>query len=154
MFDGRERIPIHDPELLAEYCFVSPTAVRSVLHNRGTFLLNEVESDLRLASDEYIAARRPRAIACAPVKEKGGIVCLIYLENDLQAKVFTPVRQQFLEMLAEHLSCSLMNAKIYGDMKSASEASGKFIPVNLMQLLGCMQVCAGGPRGGGSEAGY
>eukprot|EP00667_Euglena_gracilis_P000161 EG_transcript_161 len=119
-----------------EPAFVLPVAVQGVWDSRSTFLLNEVGTDLRLASDAYITARRPRAILAAPVKERGEVHCIAYLESSKQSGVFTIARQLFLEMLTQQFVTCLVNSRRVQHLETSEMASRQFIPSPLLHVCG------------------
>jgi cytochrome P450 len=65
----------------------------------------------------YVIARRPRSVLCMPIlyqKKQAGI---LYLENELLPKAFTPERCKVLELLVAQAAISLENAKLYDTLE-------------------------------------
>ncbi|MBV9492255.1 MAG: PAS domain S-box protein [Verrucomicrobia bacterium] len=61
--------------------------------------------------------RRLRSILCLPLVKTGALVGVLYLENNLTPRVFTPGRLAVLELLASQAAISLENARLYADLR-------------------------------------
>ena len=66
----------------------------------------------RFASDPYFAEIQPRSVLCLPLRLRAEAVALLYLENDLVPRAFTPERLITLELLAAQAAISLENARL------------------------------------------
>src|SRR5262245_2815445 len=84
-------------------------------------VLDDAPRDGTFGADPYIAARRPLSVLCAPLLDKGKLIGLIYLENELARGAFTPARIQTLEMLAAQAAISLENARLYREISAHAE---------------------------------
>ena len=90
--------------------------------SQKSVVLEDAPRDGTFGDDPYIAARKPLSVLCAPLLDKGRLIGLLYLENDLARGAFTPARIQTLEMLAAQATISLENARLYRQVSEHAEA--------------------------------
>lgn len=88
-----------------------------VAHTRHHVVIDDAARDSLFASDDYIAAQRPRSILCAPLMRQGTAIGLLYLENNLTTGVFTPDRVEIVGLLAGQVAISIENATLYGRLE-------------------------------------
>jgi GAF domain-containing protein len=76
-----------------------------------------------------VQQRRPRSVLCLPLVKQAKLIGVLYLENALAPRVFTPGRLAVLELLGSQAAISLENARLYAevirenrDRKQAEEA--------------------------------
>ncbi|WP_087751672.1 trifunctional serine/threonine-protein kinase/ATP-binding protein/sensor histidine kinase [Paraburkholderia caledonica] len=73
------------------------------------------------AQDVYIRRKRPRSVLCVPLMRYSTLVGVLYLENDLAAKVFTAAKAAVLEVIASQAAFALENARLYDDLVEQNE---------------------------------
>src|SRR5208283_4764675 len=61
--------------------------------------------------------RRLRSVLCLPLVKQAKLMGVLYLENSLAPRVFTPKRLTMLELLASQAAISLENAGLYADLQ-------------------------------------
>ena len=71
------------------------------------------------SADPYILQHRARSILCLPLINQAKLTGVLYLENNLTARVFTPDRISVLKLLASQAAISLENAHLYADLDQA-----------------------------------
>ncbi|HEY0477984.1 MAG TPA: AAA family ATPase [Kofleriaceae bacterium] len=101
--------------------------VRYVTRTGETVLLDDAAVDGRFARDPQVRRRGCRSVLCLPLRLKDRVIGALYLENELSAGAFTPSRKVVLELLASQAAISLENARLYSDLKSASQAKDEFL---------------------------
>ncbi|HEX2573347.1 MAG TPA: AAA family ATPase [Polyangia bacterium] len=74
------------------------------------------------AADEYLCRVRPKSVLCLPIIRQTELVGLLYLENHLVARAFTPDRLAVLEVLAAQSAISIENARLYAEVQRAEAA--------------------------------
>jgi PAS domain S-box-containing protein len=79
-------------------------------------ILNDASVQNLFSTDEYLRARHSRSILCVPLLKQGELIGVLYLENNLTDRVFTPDRLAILELLASQAAISLENARLYADL--------------------------------------
>src|SRR6185369_405170 len=85
--------------------------IRYAIRTRETVLLDDASSQNPFAADPYIVQRRARSIICMPLVNQGKLIGILYLENNLTPRVFTPGRITVLKVLASQAAISLENAE-------------------------------------------
>src|SRR5206468_4320266 len=58
-----------------------------------------------------------RSVLCLPLITQGKLVGVLYLENNLAPRVFTPSRIAILKLLASQAAISLENTRLYRDLE-------------------------------------
>ncbi|MEG4804159.1 AAA family ATPase [Microcoleus sp. ARI1-B5] len=97
-----------------------------------------IETDVaakgRFSQDAYIQKYQPKSILCAPLLDRGQLIGIVYLENNLADGVFTPDRLQVIQMLSTQAAIALTNARLYTQVQSTQNRLNKFlnaIPVGI-----------------------
>jgi PAS domain S-box-containing protein len=62
-------------------------------------------------------------VLCAPLILKNAVTGILYLENNLAARVFTPDRLELLKLIASQAAISLENARLYAEHRQAEETA-------------------------------
>jgi predicted ATPase/signal transduction histidine kinase len=88
-----------------------------VIRTQESVILDDASIQNQFSQDEYIRQRRPRSVLCLPLVKQVNLVGILYLENSLAPRVFTPKRLAMLEMLASQAAISLENAGLYADLQ-------------------------------------
>jgi PAS domain S-box-containing protein len=117
----------------------------SVLHyvvrTKESVLLHDASGDKRFAADQYIRRHRARSILCLPLLKEATLVGVLYLENNLAAHLFTPVRTALLTLLASEAAISLENIRLYDDLQ---DRDAKIRRLFDSDLIGILMWCADG----------
>jgi class 3 adenylate cyclase len=100
---------------------VPERVVNYAAHTRRSVVLDDAPRDETFSDDPYIAVRKPLSVLCMPLVDKGDLIGLLYLENDLARGAFTPARIQTLEVLAAQAAISLENARLYRQVSEHAE---------------------------------
>jgi signal transduction histidine kinase len=77
------------------------------------------------SADPYLQRMRPKSVLCLPILKQTGLVGLLYLENNLTARAFTPDRLAVLEVLASQSAISIENARLYAEVQRTETALRK-----------------------------
>jgi PAS domain S-box-containing protein len=64
-----------------------------------------------------VQQRQPRSVLCLPLIKQAKLIGVLYLENTLAPRVFTPARLAVLELLASQAAISVDHARVYADLK-------------------------------------
>lgn len=92
---------------------VATSVIRYVSRTRTVVALDDAADDATFGPDPYVRSARPRSVLCVPVLYQGRNAGVLYLENNLAARAFTPDRQQVLQVLTSQAAISLENARLY-----------------------------------------
>jgi signal transduction histidine kinase/CheY-like chemotaxis protein len=80
-------------------------------------ILDDASAQSAFSADEYIRQNRLRSVLCLPLIKQTTLIGVLYLENNLSSRVFTPARSAVLKLLASQAAISLENAYLYTDLK-------------------------------------
>src|SRR6202011_3178689 len=87
-----------------------------VIRTQESVILDDPSTQNLFSQDEYVPQRRPRSVLCLPLVKQVNLVGILYLENSLAPRVFTPKRLAMLEMLASQAAISFDHARLYADL--------------------------------------
>jgi PAS domain S-box-containing protein len=85
--------------------------VTHVLRTHENVLLDDAARLGDFTADPQIVARQLRSILCMPLLQRGQLIGLLYLENNLTPGAFTPDRLEMLQALAGQAAIALENAR-------------------------------------------
>jgi diguanylate cyclase (GGDEF)-like protein len=111
--EDREDAPAINSLPLEECDFLCASVVNYV-HNSGeSIILGNASREDAFQNDPYVIARQCRSILCAPILNKGRLLGIIYMENNLSPNAFTAEHIELLRILLAQAAISLENAKLY-----------------------------------------
>ena len=93
------------------------SALNYAIRRQESVLLDDASADNAYSKDEYIRRKRSRSILCLPIVKQAKLVGVLYLENNLTPRAFTPDRVTVLQLLASQAAISLENAGLYSDLQ-------------------------------------
>jgi predicted ATPase/GAF domain-containing protein len=85
-------------------------------------LLDESAAEGPFGADPYIARGAAKSTLVSPVVHKGRLMGVLYLENDLAARAFTPDRVELIHLLTAQAAASIENAELYAELERKVEA--------------------------------
>src|SRR6266481_4026423 len=108
-------------EVELQHALVTPSdlpdsLLHYVIRTQESVILDDASTQNLFSQDEYVRQRRPRSVLCLPLVKQAKLMGVLYLENKLVPRVFTPKRLAMLEMLASQAAISLENASLYADL--------------------------------------
>ncbi|MDF2387836.1 AAA family ATPase [Nostoc ellipsosporum NOK] len=96
------------------------SVVNYVARTQENVLLSDTTLEGIFATDPYIITKRPKSVLCTPLLHQGKLNGILYLENNLTTKAFTPDRLEILKLLSSQAAISIENARLYGDLAAAN----------------------------------
>jgi PAS domain S-box-containing protein len=93
------------------------SALHYVIRTQESVLLDDASVDNIYSTDEYVRLKHSRSVLCLPIVKQMKLVGVLYLENNLTPRVFTPDRVGVLQLLASQAAISLENAALYTDLQ-------------------------------------
>jgi GAF domain-containing protein len=90
--------------------------LRYVIRTQESVILDDASVQNLFLQDEYVRRQLPRSILCLPLVKQARLMGVLYLENKLAPRVFTPKRLAMLELLASQAAISLEHARLYADL--------------------------------------
>uniref|UniRef100_UPI000D346389 trifunctional serine/threonine-protein kinase/ATP-binding protein/sensor histidine kinase n=1 Tax=unclassified Variovorax TaxID=663243 RepID=UPI000D346389 len=90
--------------------------VQAVARTQQRMLVDDAREAPSLAQDAYVRRRRPRSVLCVPLMRHATLIGVLYLENNLAARVFTLAKAEVLEVIASQAAFALENARLYEEL--------------------------------------
>jgi PAS domain S-box-containing protein len=106
-----------------------------VLRTRESVILDDASSHNPFSADPYIVESHLRSILCLPLINQGKLTGILYLENSLTPRVFTPDRVALLKVLASQAAISLENSRLYRDVADREGKIRRLIDANIIGIL-------------------
>jgi PAS domain S-box-containing protein len=108
-------------EVQLQQASVTPSALPDallhyVIRTQESVILDDASTQNQFSQDEYVRQQRPRSVLCLPLVKQTKLMGVLYLENSLAPRVFTPKRLAMLELLASQAAISLDHARLYADL--------------------------------------
>ncbi|MBX7058159.1 MAG: AAA family ATPase [Leptospirales bacterium] len=75
-----------------------------------------------------------RSLYCAPVLQRGRLIALLYLDNDLAPGIFTPERIELIGLLSAQAAAALDNASLYAQLEDRVATRTQELQQTLRQL--------------------
>jgi predicted ATPase/signal transduction histidine kinase/CheY-like chemotaxis protein len=88
-----------------------------VVRTHESVILDDASAQNAFSADEYIRRNHVRSVLCLPLIKQTTLIGVLYLENNLAPRVFTPARSAVLKLLASQAAISLENAYLYTDLQ-------------------------------------
>ncbi|MBV9428123.1 MAG: AAA family ATPase [Bradyrhizobiaceae bacterium] len=106
--------------------------VRYVMRTHESVILDDASSSQNPFVAAYIVGRRARSILCLPLINQGKLIGILYLENNLAPRVFTPERVTVLKVLASQAAISLENSRLYRDLADREGKIRRLVDANII----------------------
>lgn len=105
---GMDRSMVDDPEFQ-----ISRGVVEQVAQEGQPMLTSDAQRDERLSMRLSVIGLGLRSILCVPLKSKDTVSGVIYVDNRLQAGIFTPDDLDLLAAIASNAAIAIDNARLY-----------------------------------------
>ncbi len=105
---GMDRDTIDDPQFQ-----VSRGVVDRVADERQPVLTSDAQADDRFSMRHSIVDLGLRSILCVPLTIKDRVLGVVYVDNRLQAGIFTPADLDLLASIASSAAVAIENARLY-----------------------------------------
>src|SRR5262249_13051097 len=109
--------------------------VRYAMRTQETVILDDASSQNPFTADPYIVQRRARSILCLPLINQGKLIGILYVENNLTPRVFTPERVTVLKVLASQAVISLENSRLYRDLEDREGKIRRLVDANIIGIF-------------------
>lgn len=87
--------------------------VNFVIHSKKQVIVDDAVNDPMFEKDPYIIEFKPQSILCIPLLHQAKMVGVLYLENNLTTRAFTPSSVEVLRLLTTQFATSLENSLLY-----------------------------------------
>ncbi|WP_024519122.1 AAA family ATPase [Bradyrhizobium sp. Tv2a-2] len=98
-------------------------------------ILDDASALGAFANDAYVRRKRTRSVLTLPLIKQGKLVALLYLENSLAPRVFTPARVAVLKFLASEAATSLDNARLYRELQERESRIRRLVDSNIIGIF-------------------
>ncbi len=116
--------------------------VQYVKNTQKTVIIDRLETDIPGLIGNYLLTHKPQSLCCTPIVDRGNLVGIIYLENQLTSGVFTSERLKIIHLLAVQAAISLENAHLYQQAQQAladlQQAQLQIVQSEKMSALGSL----------------
>lgn len=109
--------------------------VRYAIRTREAVILDDASSQNAFSADPYIAQGRVLSVLSIPLINHGKLTGILYLENNLTPKVFTPDRVALLKVLASQAAISLENSRLYRDLADREAKIRRLVDSNIIGIF-------------------
>jgi predicted ATPase/signal transduction histidine kinase len=114
---GPDKVEVQLGQRLLTPAELPESLLRYVVRTRESVILDDALTQNLFLEDEYVRQWSPRSVLCIPLVKQAKLMGVLYLENTLVPRVFTPKRLAMLEMLASQAAISLENASLYAELR-------------------------------------
>jgi PAS domain S-box-containing protein len=108
--------------------------VRYAMRTQETIILDDALSQSPFTAEPYIVQRRARSILCLPLINQGKLSGILYLENNLTPRIFTPDRVTVLKVLASQAAIALENSRLYRDLADREGKIRRLVDANIVGI--------------------
>jgi PAS domain S-box-containing protein len=108
---------------------------RYVLRTKETVLLHDASAENPFSTDDYLRERQARSVLCLPISKQTRLLGMLYLENSLTFRAFTPARVAVLKLLASQAAISIENARLYRDLAEREARIRRLVDANIIGIF-------------------
>ena len=109
--------------------------IRYVIRTQESVMLGEASKPNQFSADDYLRDRQLKSILCLPLIKQRKLTGILFLENALTSRAFTPARIGVLELVAAQAAVSLENARLYVDLKDREAKVRRLVDSNIIGIL-------------------
>ncbi|CAB3797002.1 Adaptive-response sensory-kinase SasA [Pararobbsia alpina] len=132
---GGDAIHVHLRDEVVAAAALPETVLHYVLRTGESVILDDASTESPFAADPYIRQQRARSILCLPLLAQAKLIGVLYLENSLAPRVFSPTRIAVLKLLASQAAIALENARLYRDLAEREAKIGRLVDANIVGIL-------------------
>jgi PAS domain S-box-containing protein len=130
-----DAIIVHLRPAVASDAAVPESIVHYVVRTQESVILDDASAQNAFSFDPYIRQRHAQSILCIPLINQAKLIGLLYLENSLTPRVFTPARLTVLKLLASQAAISLENTRLYSDLEKREAKIRRLVDANIMGVF-------------------
>src|SRR4029077_13424831 len=113
---GRDGVEVQLPDALVTPSDLPDSLLRYVIRSQESVILDDATVQNLFLEDEYVRRQGPRSILCLPLMKQAKLMGVLYLENKLAPRVFTPKRLTMLDRRASQAALSIEPARLYAGL--------------------------------------
>lgn len=100
---------------------LSVSVINYVLRTKDQIVIDDAMQHPLFANDPYIQQKHTQSILCIPLEHQGKMIGLLYLENNLTTRAFTPAHVEILKLVTAQIATSLENSLLYSHQAELSK---------------------------------
>jgi PAS domain S-box-containing protein len=108
---------------------------RYALRTKESVLLHDASGESPFSADDYIREHHARSVLCLPILKQTRLLGMLYLENNLTLRAFTPTRMAILKLLASEAAISMENARLYRDLAEREARIRRLVDANIIGIF-------------------
>jgi phosphoserine phosphatase RsbU/P len=138
---GIDQQTIHDPTFQ-----VSRSVIEKVASEGQTIITYDAQTDSRFSMRQSVVILGLRSVLCVPLVNKDNILGVIYVDNRLQAGIFTQSDLELLSAIASNAAIAIENARLYllavengrleRELQMARQIQISLLPTEIPQIPG------------------
>ncbi|MEH2333773.1 AAA family ATPase [Nostoc sp.] len=107
--------------------YLPESIINYVIRTHEPVILNDATREGNFINELYIQHNRTQSLLCLPLLNQGKLVGVLYLENRLAARAFTPERSQVLHLLSTQAAIAIENARLYSKLRESESQMAQFL---------------------------
>jgi PAS domain S-box-containing protein len=111
------------------------SVLQCVVRTQESVILDDASAQNLFSADPYFHGHRARSVHCLPLSNRGTLVGVLYLENNLASRVFAPARTAVLKLLASQAAISLENSRLYRDLAKREAKIRRLVDANIVGIF-------------------
>jgi PAS domain S-box-containing protein len=108
--------------------------LRYVIRTHESVILDDASSANPFSEDPCFLTYRIRSTLCLPLLNQAKLSGVLYLENNLAPRVFTPERITVLRVLVSQAAISLENTRLYRDLEDREGKIRRLVDANILGI--------------------
>src|SRR5258706_8261401 len=108
--------------------------LRCVVRTQESVIRDDASAQNPFSADPYFHGHRARSVLCLPLSNRGKLIGVLYLENNLAPRVFAPARMAVLKLLASQAAMSIGNPRLYRDLAKREAKFRRLVDANVVGI--------------------
>ncbi|WP_309743004.1 ATP-binding protein, partial [Chamaesiphon sp. OTE_20_metabat_361] len=139
------------PQLLAPISFrLSPELAISVIdrvqRSLEPILLSSADYATEYHGDLYLHQHQPKSVLCCPIVDRGRLIGVLYLENQLMLGAFTRDRLDILQVIVAQAAISIENARLYTELEASFNILERKVEERTIELKAAKELAEAADR--------
>jgi PAS domain S-box-containing protein len=110
------------------------SVLHRVVRTQESVILDDASAQNLFSADPYFHGHRARSVLCLPLSNRGKLIGVLYLENNLAPGVFAPARMAVLKLLASQAAMSLENTRLYRELAQREAKIRRLVDANVVGI--------------------
>ena len=128
-------VHLRDDAVAATAAALPASVLHYVLRTKDSVVLEDAVAQEPFSADPYVRERQAHSILCLPLLNQAKLIGVLYLENNLTPRVFSPARIPVLKLLASQAAISLENTRLYRDLAEREAKIRRLVDANIIGIF-------------------